>query len=76
MSDTEPVVERMHMQHVKSIVNKMQLQLQKREEYSLHLKVIRPWGWYNSINQSDCFKVKRIQVNLGAFQLAKTPTPR
>jgi mannose-1-phosphate guanylyltransferase/mannose-6-phosphate isomerase len=28
--------------------------------------VYRPWGWYDSIDEGDCFKVKRIQVKPGA----------
>lgn len=51
-------------QDVKDIVN--QLKSTKREEQALHRKVNRPWGWYDSIDQGDRFKVKRIQVNPGA----------
>jgi mannose-1-phosphate guanylyltransferase/mannose-6-phosphate isomerase len=47
-------------QDVKHIVN--QLDQQKREEQSLHRKVHRPWGWYDSIDEGSRFKVKRIQV--------------
>ena len=31
-----------------------------------HRKVARPWGWYDAIDESDRFKVKRIQVKPGA----------
>jgi mannose-1-phosphate guanylyltransferase/mannose-6-phosphate isomerase len=31
-----------------------------------HSKVNRPWGWFESIDQGENFKVKRIQVNPGA----------
>ncbi len=34
-----------------------------REERQLHRKVHRPWGWYDSIDEGDRFKVKRILVN-------------
>jgi mannose-1-phosphate guanylyltransferase/mannose-6-phosphate isomerase len=51
-------------QDVKNIVNS--LSQQKREECALHRKVQRPWGWYDSIDEGDCFKVKRIQVKPGA----------
>jgi mannose-1-phosphate guanylyltransferase/mannose-6-phosphate isomerase len=37
-----------------------------REEHTLHRKVRRPWGWYDCIDESDCFKVKRIMVKPGA----------
>lgn len=47
-------------QDVKHIVNA--LQQQKREEHTLHRKVHRPWGWYDSIDEGGRFKVKRIQV--------------
>jgi len=51
-------------QDVKHIVS--QLQKTKREEHTLHRKVHRPWGWYDSIDEGERFKVKRIQVNPGA----------
>ncbi len=51
-------------QDVKHIVT--QLQMTKREEFALHRKVHRPWGWYDSIDKADRFKVKRIQVKPGA----------
>lgn len=47
-------------QDVKHIVNA--LTAQNREESSLHRKVHRPWGWYDSIDEGGRFKVKRIQV--------------
>ena len=39
-----------------------QLQTIQREEHTLHRKVYRPWGWYDSIDEGGRFKVKRIQV--------------
>jgi mannose-1-phosphate guanylyltransferase/mannose-6-phosphate isomerase len=51
-------------QDVKHIVS--QLAAQKREEHTLHRKVHRPWGWYDSIDEGGRFKVKRIQVKAGA----------
>jgi mannose-1-phosphate guanylyltransferase/mannose-6-phosphate isomerase len=62
--DAVLVVERSCSQDVKHIVNA--LQQQKREEHTLHRKVHRPWGWYDSIDEGGRFKVKRIQVNPGA----------
>ena len=53
-----------HSQHVKHIVNA--LTTQKREELTLHRKVHRPWGWYDSVDEGERFKVKRIQVKPGA----------
>lgn len=63
-SDAVLVADRSRSQDVKHIVNA--LQQQKREEQSLHRKVHRPWGWYDSIDEGGRFKVKRIQVKPGA----------
>lgn len=38
----------------------------KHEEHTLHRKVHRSWVWYDSIDGGGRFKVKRIQVKLGA----------
>jgi mannose-1-phosphate guanylyltransferase/mannose-6-phosphate isomerase len=62
--DAVLVADRSRSQDVKHIVNT--LQQQKREEHTLHRKVHRPWGWYDSIDEGGRFKVKRIQVNPGA----------
>jgi mannose-1-phosphate guanylyltransferase/mannose-6-phosphate isomerase len=58
------VADRKNSQDVKSIVNI--LEQQQREEKNLHRKVARPWGWYDSVDEGERFKVKRIQVNPGA----------
>lgn len=63
-SDAVLVVDKSRSQDVKDIVKA--LQQQKREEHTLHRKVHRPWGWYDSIDEGGRFKVKRIQVNPGA----------
>lgn len=47
-------------QDVKHIVTT--LDRQQRDERSLHRKVHRPWGWYDSIDEGERFRVKRIQV--------------
>ena len=57
-------MDRSQSQNVKKIVQ--QLEQKKRSELILHRKVTRPWGWYDSIDEGDRFKVKRIQVNPGA----------
>lgn len=49
-----------HAQSVKKVVDT--LCQQRREEQSLHRKVHRPWGWYDSIDEGSRFKVKRIMV--------------
>ena len=63
-ADAVMVADRSQSQHVKKIVS--QLSDQAREEHVLHRKVFRPWGWYDTIDVGDRFKVKRIQVNPGA----------
>lgn len=63
-ADAVLVANRKSSQAVKSVVDL--LQSQQREEKNLHRKVARPWGWYDSIDQGDRFKVKRIQVKPGA----------
>jgi mannose-1-phosphate guanylyltransferase/mannose-6-phosphate isomerase len=63
-ADAVLVADRKNSQDVKSIVN--QLERQQREEKNLHRKVPRPWGWYDSVDEGERFKVKRIQVKPGA----------
>jgi mannose-1-phosphate guanylyltransferase/mannose-6-phosphate isomerase len=58
--DAVLVAEKSRSQDVKHIVNT--LNQQQREERTLHRKVHRPWGWYDSIDDGHRFKVKRIQV--------------
>jgi mannose-1-phosphate guanylyltransferase/mannose-6-phosphate isomerase len=62
-ADAVMVADRSQSQFVKKIVG--QLSGQAREEHVLHRKVSRPWGWYDTIDVGDRFKVKRIQVNPG-----------
>jgi mannose-1-phosphate guanylyltransferase/mannose-6-phosphate isomerase len=73
-SDAILIADRNHSQHVKVIVDK--LHLQKREERVLHRKVSRPWGWYDSLDEGENFKVKRIQVNPGASLSLQRHTKR
>jgi mannose-1-phosphate guanylyltransferase/mannose-6-phosphate isomerase len=63
-ADAVLVADRSKTQDVKAIVNL--LEQQKRTEKNLHRKVARPWGWYDSIDEGERFKVKRIQVKPGA----------
>lgn len=58
--DAVLVADKARSQDVKHIVSA--LGQQKREEHTLHRKVHRPWGWYDSIDEGSRFKVKRIQV--------------
>lgn len=63
-ADAILVADKSQSQHVKKIVN--ELGALKRSEHILPRKVHRPWGWYDSIDEGDRFKVKRIQVKAGA----------
>jgi len=63
-ADAVLVADRNQSQHVKKLVSA--LEAQERTEHRLPRKVHRPWGWYDSIDESERFKVKRIQVKPGA----------
>lgn len=54
------IAHKSHSQDVKKIVN--QLNEDKRVEANTHRRVYRPWGWYQSIDECERFKVKRICV--------------
>ena len=58
------VANKSHVQDIKQIVDA--LNNEDREEAILHKRVCRPWGCYQSIDQSDRFQAKRITVNPGA----------
>jgi mannose-1-phosphate guanylyltransferase/mannose-6-phosphate isomerase len=58
--DAVLVADKSQSQNVKKIV--ATLEKLRREEHTLHRKVYRPWGWYDSIDEEERFKVKRIQV--------------
>ena len=62
-ADAVLVAHRDRSQEVKSIVQS--LAEQNRFEQALHRKVHRPWGWYDSVDEGERFKVKRICVNPG-----------
>ena len=62
--DAVLVADKAQSQDVKKIVK--QLSDQRRTEETLHRKVHRPWGWYDSVDEGEHFKVKRIQVKPGA----------
>ena len=63
-ADAILIADKSQSQHVKKIVN--QLVKDHRQEDTLHRKVHRPWGWYDSIDEGERFKVKRIQVKPGS----------
>ena len=58
--DAVLVADRSKSQDVKKIVAK--LESASRTEGTLHRRVHRPWGWYDSIDMGPRFQVKRIMV--------------
>lgn len=63
-ADAVLVADKERSQDVKEIVN--QLKASGREEALLHQRVYRPWGSYETLEETERFKVKRIIVNPGA----------
>ena len=62
-ADAVLVADLAQSQDVKKIVGA--LEKAKRSEGSIHRRVHRPWGWYDSVDQGPRFQVKRIMVNPG-----------
>ena len=52
------------VEQVKDVVT--QLKNERASQAVMHRRVARPWGWYDSIDVGDRFKVKRIAVKPGA----------
>ena len=63
-ADAVLVMHRDHCKNMRSIV--AYLDKQERNEHKFHRKVVRPWGWYDSIDVGNGFQVKRITVKPGA----------
>lgn len=63
-NDAVMVINKSCSQNVKKIVKAMNEQ--GRVERVLHRKVHRPWGWYETVDEGENFKVKRIHVKQGA----------
>ncbi|MEE4204263.1 MAG: mannose-1-phosphate guanylyltransferase/mannose-6-phosphate isomerase, partial [Halieaceae bacterium] len=62
-ADAVLVADRDRVQNVKNLVKS--LQSAGRSEASVHQRVFRPWGSYESLVTADRFQVKRIIVNPG-----------
>jgi mannose-1-phosphate guanylyltransferase/mannose-6-phosphate isomerase len=62
-ADAVLVSRRDRVQDIKAIVNK--LKQSGRDETTVHKKVYRPWGSYESLVVAERFQVKRIIVNPG-----------
>ncbi len=63
-ADAVLVASKDRVQEVKTIVDR--LKANRRPEGSMHRKVYRPWGYYDSIDLDARFQVKRIMVRPGA----------
>ena len=53
----------------KSSQDVKQLQNTQRDACTLHRKVHRPLGWYDSVDEGERFKLKHIQVKLGPVRV-------
>ncbi len=62
-ADAVLVADKSQAQQVKKLVQ--HLKQNKRSEASLHQRVYRPWGSYETLDEEHRFKVKRIIVNPG-----------
>ena len=62
--DAVLVADKSKAQEVKQIVER--LQQEQREEENFHRIVYRPWGSFDSVDEGDGYKVKRISVKPGA----------
>ena len=64
-SDAVMVAPRARAQEIKDLTAK--LKAEKRPEASVHKRVHRPWGYYESIDMGERFQVKRIVVIPGGM---------
>ena len=62
--DATLVASRARAQDVKAAVE--HLEKNSRSEHISHLRVYRPWGWYQGIDAGERFQVKRLMLKPGA----------
>ncbi len=62
--DAVLVAQRDSAEQVKDVV--AMLEQGNATQAALHRKVVRPWGWYDSVDAGERFQVKRIGVKPGA----------
>ena len=62
-SDAVLVTHKDRSQEVKKVVDV--LKAKQRDEYLVHKRVYRPWGYYEGLDSSERFQVKRIMVKPG-----------
>jgi mannose-1-phosphate guanylyltransferase / mannose-6-phosphate isomerase len=58
------VAQRNCAEQVKEVVAR--LEQSEATQAVMHRKVVRPWGWYDSVDAGERFQVKRIGVKPGA----------
>jgi mannose-1-phosphate guanylyltransferase / mannose-6-phosphate isomerase len=63
-ADAVLVARKDQAQRVKDMVET--LKAKQRDEYLVHKRVYRPWGYYEGIDSGERFQVKRIMVKPGA----------
>lgn len=61
--DAVLIARRGETQRVREVVER--LRQEDREEHRTHRRVLRPWGWYEDLDQGERFRVKRITVAPG-----------
>lgn len=62
--DSVLVMPKHRAQDVRNMVDA--LKERGRDEATIHPRVYRPWGFYQTVHEGDRFQVKRITVNCGA----------
>ncbi|MBY0483042.1 mannose-1-phosphate guanylyltransferase/mannose-6-phosphate isomerase [Nitrosomonas sp.] len=62
-ADAMLVMHKSKAQHLRTAIQ--QLESNHRKEHLEHLRVHRPWGWYEGIDKGERFQVKRIMVKPG-----------
>ncbi|WP_292993206.1 mannose-1-phosphate guanylyltransferase/mannose-6-phosphate isomerase [Nitrosomonas sp.] len=62
-ADAVLVMHKSKAQHLKTAIQ--HLESSQRKEHLEHLRVHRPWGWYEGIDKGERFQVKRIMVKPG-----------
>ncbi|MER2513797.1 mannose-1-phosphate guanylyltransferase/mannose-6-phosphate isomerase [Nitrosomonas ureae] len=62
-ADAVLVMHKSKTQQLKSAIQ--HLEFNQRKEHLEHLRIHRPWGWYEGIDKGERFQVKRIMVKPG-----------
>lgn len=62
-ADAVLVMHKSKTQHLRTAIQ--HLESSQRKEHLEHLRIHRPWGWYEGIDKGERFQVKRIMVKPG-----------